>query len=580
MNLLPRFSSEVRSLAISIFRFLLLILFLLITYHFLLITGSVYADPGPPNPKSCQDSVSTDKLTDNWITDGNRNPPIDQTLSRTGTPGQAVTVALDTSFTIDFSKLQAIFGIPNSNYLEGRFQDQLHQSANIISLNSSEFNKYHGPGQKAAPKVMTDQLRVKYVQYIYEHPQLPEASSKYADIEGKNPHTIYELIHDLGFLYPPVPPESDDDKTQWLATWGRYWEKIPTTYSEFYEGKIEFRFLAGKDLIDQAKAGNYCPQDNLRVIKFVMPEFFRTTATSGQLNQVIVPKVAQSPENNLILVAAKNTHMAVAQFLQKCLKTATDNPFSQTLRKIIKVSLNTLNPLKVAFAAQDTSCIKILDQGKQGSAPYCALPAGQLQPGDSCTNIDDPNKLDKDNPNVICTFKLIWTSPQPLIIGQTGPGQWDRCDPPDPDTGEQTCYLEVAIWPVIRIPWLSEIWNNTLYSDEEEGQSGFGVGSQQETGRPGIYAFFTPRSVAGSDSLDEVLKKIQECFDAGKSVLECQKIAYNYKGLPGEIQTGVDLKERFIGGTDCNKEFVRDLALKPKALQEALSVKAGCQAGP
>ena len=578
MNFSLRVLTYRKLLVTFIFLFILTSYFILHTSYF----GSALAAPGEsPNPQPCE-NVEEGPLTDNWITDENGNPPIDQVLSRTGDPGETLTVTLNAAFTVDFSKLQAIFGPSNSNYLEGRFQDQTHRDTNILDLKSVDFNKYHGPGQKAAPKVMVDQLKVKFVEYVYEKPELAESANKYADINGQNPKTIYDMVKTPNFFYPPQPPSWGGDADSWNKTWGRYWEKIPTAYSEFYEGKIEFRILVGKDLIDQAKAGNYCPQDNLRVIKFVMPEFFRTTATTGQLNQIIVPQAAQSKDaNNLILKVADGTKTTLAKILEQCVKAATQNPLSQTLRKVIKITFNNKIPqlIKNTYAAENPSCVKITTKGKEGTAPYCALPAGELKPGDSCTNQNDSNKLNKDNPNVICTFRLTWTS-APMIIGQTGPGQWDRCDEPNPDTGEQTCYLEVAIWPVIRIPWLSEIWNNTLYSNEDEGQPGLGVGSQQLTGRPGVYSFFIPKAVAGKGSLEEVLREIQECFDQGNDLTVCQKIAYNYKGLPGEIQTGADIKERFIGGTDCNKEFTRDVALKPKALQDALGIKAGCQTGP
>ena len=54
------------------------------------------------------------------------------------------------------------------------------------------------------------------------------------------------------------------------------------------------------------------------------------------------------------------------------------------------------------------------------------------------------------------------------------------------------------------------------------------------------------------------------------------------KSLPGkQIESGdEDLKKRFIGATDCGKEIVRDLALKPKALQDSLGVKIDCGQQP
>lgn len=538
------------------FKFVAALIFSFFLFTFS-IAPSAQAALGPPNPKPCENVVETDLLTNNWITDENGNPPINQEIARTGTPGQPVDVYLETFFTVDFSKLQAIFGSPNSNYLEGRFQDEAHRDVDILNLGSADFNKFHGPGQKTAPKVMVDLLKIKVVEYVFNKPELAESGNKYSDIEGKNPKTIYELVglYQLPDDDPdssnPTPPSWGGDKDVWQNGWAKYWEKIPTAYNEFYEGKLEFIYVYSQEIIDNVLEGRQCPGLSLRTIKFNMPEFFRTTATSGQLNQVVVPKAAQPTEaNNPILGAANGVKDVLGKIIQTCLKTATQNPLSKTLRNIIKVSFNKLNPLKAAFAQED--CIKYYPEAKEGDAPFCALPASQLQLGDSCINQDDPNKLDKNNPNVICTFRLYWQST--LIFGDknTNPaGEFDRCEDTDGDGIADTCYIRVAIWPVFRIPYLSEIWNNTVYSDEAEGLPGNGVGSEQITGRPGVYTVFTPGSTN------------EAVFPEGKN-------------LPNK-KTNTDqndLKQRFLGATDCNKFFTRDIALKPKALQEAAGISS------
>jgi len=570
--------------------------FLLLATSYLLPATS-YAAPGsPPNPQPCKNAIEADKLTDNWITDGNGNPPIVRTLTAPGSIGTQVTVTLDTSFTVDFSKLQAIFGTPNSNYLEGRFQDQSHQTIDLTSLKSSDFNKYHGPGQKAAPKAMTDQLRVKYVDYVYNKPELAESVNTYADTKGVDPKTVYDLVNQFGL---PNPPDPSDDRTTWLATWGRYWEKIPTAYSEFYTGELQFRLASGQETFTKIKNGEICPPP-IRTIKFVMPDFFRTTATSGQLNQVVVPKAAQSQENNnLILKAAVSTKNTLAKVLEKCFQAATQNPISKSLRKVIKVTLEHIpRPIENAYAAADqpssSPCIRVLDKSKEGTAPYCALPAGELQPGDSCTNPNptDPNKLDRNNPNVVCTFRLFWQTT--LTFGdKSSGGDFDSCTDTNGDGVIDTCTIEVRVWPVFRIPWLAEIWNNSLYSDSDEP----GIVSGQKTGRPGVYTFFTPQSVS-DQLLPPNLQKLKERCQAGNQSA-CQAILGEIgacfglnifefysciaklvtRNLPGEVQQ-TDTKERFVGATDCSKGFTRDVALKPKALQNALGIKTGCQTTP
>src|SRR3989344_7150408 len=170
--------------------------FLFFLFSFLILNSQlsiVLAAPGDsPNPKPCENAVETDQLTNNWITNENGDPPINQEISRTGSPGQPVDVYLETFFTVDFSKLQAIFGEPNSNYLEGRFQDEAHREVDILNLGGADFNKFHGAGQKTTPKVMVDLLKIKVVEYVYNKPELAESANKYADIEGRDPKTIYE----------------------------------------------------------------------------------------------------------------------------------------------------------------------------------------------------------------------------------------------------------------------------------------------------------------------------------------------------------------------------------------------------
>src|SRR3989344_4169445 len=148
---------------------LALVLTILFTIHYLLFTGSAHAAPGPPDPKPCASPLVTwNHLTDNYITEENGEPPADLivTVQGSGSAGQTVTLSVDKTFTVDFSKLQAIFGATNSNYLEGKFQDEKHQQDNLLALKSSDFNKYHGPGQKTAPKLIVDDLKVNYVEYV------------------------------------------------------------------------------------------------------------------------------------------------------------------------------------------------------------------------------------------------------------------------------------------------------------------------------------------------------------------------------------------------------------------------------
>jgi hypothetical protein len=233
-------------------------------------------------------------------------------------------------------------------------------------------------------------------------------------------------------------------------------------------------------------------------------------------------------------------------------------------------------------------------------APYCPLPFEEAnKPGVSCNNKSDENKLEKDNPNVICTFTRTISGIRVIIDPNSTSDKdpenatFDTCTP-NPD-GSFTCSVSLRIFPNIRIPWLAAIWNNTLYSDEGENLPG------QKTGRPGIFGFFTPKSIAlslGQDkNITELLKLQGECRTATEAVCldlvriwatlgcdpnmddknfaECLGYSLN---KPGEAiaATPEDAKERFIGGVDdIGKNFTKSCALRPKAVRDLLG--SGCR---
>ena len=545
-----------------------------------LSTRSVFAAPGdPPNPQPCENGLFTDQLTKIVL------EPKEYTFVREGKETDPP-IHLEYTFTIDvdFSKLSAIFAPPNSDYLESRYQSEDHRQENILDLKSSDFNLFHGPGQKAAPKVMPDQLRVEYVNYVYNKPELAESANEYADINGQNPRTIYGLVASgdpnlqLPDLDPntanPTPPSWGGDKDVWQNGWAKYWEKIPTAVSEFYYGIFTFPLVVGAKDLELVKQG-VCPKS--RRVYFVLPEYFRTTSIANQVNQLIVPKQAQSSgakfvEENLE-ASANIPKTLLAKIIQTCLKPFLNNPISETLRKVVKISLNFVSPIKDAYAAilppegWGELCpapIPILPNKKEGTGPFCSFPPNdpidgdpQLEAGESCQNVKSPNKLD-DGTLVKCSFKS-----QKFVteLRIKNPG-WDSCEQigTDPDTGEPIykCQLTIRVFPTFFIPWLAPIWNNAAYSDKDDAIAVFGAGktgkSGQETGRPGVYSFFKPKSVDFA------------VFPQGNN-------------LPSKEQGAADeIKQRFFGATDCNKEFSRDVALKPKALQETLGIKNKCEA--
>ena len=140
---------------------LIVFLLFLFTFPFSLFPTTALAAE-PPNPQPCQYAIFDEtKLTDNWLTDPDGQPYITVTKPRSDLP-------VFFQFDVDFSKLSALFGPASSNYLEGKFQDKDHKAANISQLDQASISKFHGTGQKAAPKAMLDPLKVETVKYIYE----------------------------------------------------------------------------------------------------------------------------------------------------------------------------------------------------------------------------------------------------------------------------------------------------------------------------------------------------------------------------------------------------------------------------
>src|SRR3989344_4461156 len=105
----------------------LLVYFLLATSYLLLATRPAYAAESP-TPLPCENPIvpSEEILTYNWLVDENRNPPanLQGDAGAVGPSGASVTVTEEFYLTVDFSKLGAIFGRTNSNYLEGKFYSQ------------------------------------------------------------------------------------------------------------------------------------------------------------------------------------------------------------------------------------------------------------------------------------------------------------------------------------------------------------------------------------------------------------------------------------------------------------------------
>lgn len=588
-------------------------------------TAPTCNDVGAPDPQPCSNAVSTDNLTDHYITAANGNPPYTVPIHGSGAPGSTVTVSAASSitYTLDLSKLQAIFADTNSNFNEGAYQNQDHQQAPLISLDTQNRDNFFGPVQKAGPKVLTDQLRTQYVNYVYNKPTLAESANTITDASGQNPQTIYDMVKKWGIPQP--------GSASFESTWGKYWVKIPTAYNEYYEGKLEFKAAVGNDMTTKVKNGELCPMsfDSRPPITFIMPQSFRAAATTGVTNTLIVPKIAQSPENNLLLTSTQNVRGALASIIQRCVYLASQNPLTKSLKKVISaIHLEDINPVKTVYAQTSVVCVKVLGDGKSGTAPYCALPPGELPP-DTCTqpNTNDPNQLDPSNTNVVCTITFTFSTQ--IDLPASGNGQWDNCTY---SAGTVTCDATVSVWPVFRIPWIGEVWNQTVDSDTSENITG----SIQQTGRRGVYAFFTPNLVlqsANQGQLDPLAAHLQDLLNqckAGVSIGDCSGLlnwanspeSGNFpqikkcvednllnlpalkacallmaesiisgltKKMPGQVGSSLgdsisnvlgastgEGKQPLIGSTDCLKMFVRDMALKPLVLQKHQNIDTSC----
>ena len=599
-----------------------------------------------PAPAPCQNAVATDYLTDHYITDSNGNPfgitsssgsSSSFTITGSGTPGSTVTATANSnptfSYTLDMSKLQAIFADTNSNYNEGQYQNPEHQQAPLLKQTTETRDNFFGPSQKAAPNVMTNQLRVQYVNYVFNKPTLSESQSAITDVNGQNPMTIYDMVKKWG--YP------DPGSSSFQSTWGPYWAKIPISYNEYYQGKLEFRAAIGTAAINAVKDGADCPKpfDSRPPITFILPNTFRAAAVTGQVNMLMAPKVAQSSTNNVLYASTQFKENVLAQIIKKCVFLASQNSLTKALKKVVsQINSVKLNPVKNAYAANDnTGCVKVLGDGRSGTAPYCALPPGQL-PASACSqpNANDPNQLDPQNPNVVCTVTFSFS--KQMVLPTTGNGDWDSCTI---SGATETCTATASIWADFRIPWIGEIWNHTLASDNSESLD---MQSPQQTGRPGVYAFFTPNLVLKSANQGQQDPKIallqnmlNQCLadpplpsdplnfrgcaplvnwantaaaDAYPQLKQCvvdnllhgagpisncvalltqSIISSSIQKMPGQVggtlgvstsnvlgDTTGEGQQPVIGSTDCLKMFVRDMALKPLVLQKYLNIDTSC----
>lgn len=217
--------------------------------------------------------------------------------------GEWVTVPWQVTFNV--KDVKSVFAKYISDSLEGDFQapegnagaNQEHRYANFNLLSPSDQNNYFGPAQKLAPKILLNQefsalsgLRIKFIRYVLEKPNRQDAQFPYTDIYGQGPPlTVGQMFTLWGFPDPPTESSSEWAKQFWQYTWGRYWDKIPLAANDKAAGKLG----AGAFMLDSA--GN--PQTNCArpTMDIIVPEFYRTNTLSAFINQILLPKAAQSP---------------------------------------------------------------------------------------------------------------------------------------------------------------------------------------------------------------------------------------------------------------------------------------------
>lgn len=534
----------------------------------------VTLDCSPPEWTDQFTKVSIEPLPENVVTVTYSGLAPGSTVDLTNPP-VAPSPSLPNPFIVpeDLSKLPAPFAANTSNYLESPVGEQAHRDQNITALNSQDFNEYNRAAQKAAPVFMTDDLRVNYVKYVNNKPALKEAANTYSDYNGANPKTVAQMVTDYE---APVPPSHGGNQATWDTTWGLYWSKMPTAVDEYYLGFVNYLFAFGNPAWqaitnpDPSGASGYCPFPK-KTFFFNMPNYFRAASVTNQINQLMVPKAAQSSRSDFAQnpgkVATSNENIQAENKEQK------DNIIISTIKKLLKISLRFVNIVKDAYAQEDAASldkcpipIPILPNDKQGGGLYCHLletlsgntPNLIVADGDTC------------NDKIHCTIHV---SLQTIILGvpnADGTGgsigtighSWDSCTANKDSTGLITisynCTITVRLYRTYYFPWLATAWNNSTYSDKADSIAILGSGltgpDGQQTGRPGDYGLFTPKGVEPT------------VFSQGKNLPAADSASGN----------GGVIKQRFLGAVDCAKEFSRDKALKPLALQGSITYSPEC----
>jgi len=489
----------------------------------------------------------------------------------TGSPSDPIPTQ---DITLDFSQLQALFAKDLADYTEGSFQDELHQQTNIASQNSTNINYFFGPSQKLIPRANMDKLRQDYVSYIYYHPATTEANVSYTDSQGKNKQTITQMVQNYGL---PRPPTLKNPDPFWDSSWGRYWSKIPTATNDQTLGKIKFYYYGGFGEAEH----QHCPVFSTQ-FEISVPEFTRLSQVSQNLNQLLVPKIVQSKNNNQLKAEAQsnqsiaqkaNVQIASAQnqgsvsnkdekglikgFLGKCalaVSWAKNNVLGLKNLVATETVKKSSEPEVLATSTGDTYPCKIGASNQGEGVPFCPPNNGA---GKSCLS-DTCNLSSEETVNCTgsrCTFHI-------------KPPSFDE----DCSSG-----CEYKIKPVLGLPYLQEIWNRTTYANQslqnEENQIGGIAGNS--TGTPGYLSLFAPSLPGGSTlgansddssvlgaSTSQPIASLEVNRRAGKSPDISTVLGASTEGkVAAAVNT--NFYPRFIGGTNNFRSFVQFSALSP-----------------
>lgn len=428
--------------------------------------------------------------------------------------GEWVSVTWQASFSIE--NLESIFAKYISDYNEGEFQDSslAHQQSNLLGLSSSQWNNYNGPSQKLTPKIIFNQqfgalsgLKLNYVRYVLDKQNRRDAQFTYTDLSGQGPAlTIKQLVGQYGFPNPPSDPAQDPN---WQAAWGRYWDKIPIAANDKAWGEL-LGPQAWTFLDKWGNLGALCAIAPKTPI--IIPEYFRTNLTSALLNQLLMPKTAQSPlswQNSQGTVSGAETSAALNHDAGAAchVSPASQAPSEQTKVLLPTTLLASSNPnfspggqgeVLAALDIDHSFCQKPQADPGLGDK-YCmpqkpmvvgprtdeifvcatevkncpAVPSGPCTPGDYWARCVEGCDYGGQEEVFQCnaagtSYDYAYPQLNPSCCGYTCPVTYIP--------GSRT--IDIPISVVLGVPYLESVWNkSTSYQDNKQS---------------GYWGFFTP----------------------------------------------------------------------------------------